>query len=107
MESSTEAPNMSIGHGSSETAPGESVDPAVSSKTDGGASRDGIRSANKGSAATSAATGRWSEAILATGLSWARMDRSARIGQTQIRSRANRGKKAGKVRGAGDLPSLP
>lgn len=72
----------------------------------GGASSAGILSVTRGNAAISTDTGRWSEAILAAGLSWARMDRSARLGQTQIRSSGNRGKIAGNVRGAGDLPSL-
>jgi hypothetical protein len=40
----------------------------------GDTSSDGIRSVKRGIAVTSATSGRWSEAILATGLSWARMD---------------------------------
>ena len=53
---------------------------------------------------TVASTGRWSEAVLAKPLLGILICKSAALGFTQIRSRANTGKKEGKVRRAGALP---
>ena len=49
-------------------------------------------------------TGRWSEAILAKPWLAILTCTSAPLGFTQIRSRANTGKKEGKVRSEGALP---